>query len=391
MKIAVLTSEFPGQDSPCGGLGRFLELVSRGLTQLNHEVVVFCPGDEVGERLDEHGFRVVSAPAVMWRPLRLIRKLWRLGLGSPWWETDHCFRMARGLIKALEEEAVLKPFDLVLGTNLGLASWFVKPRHGRNCIWISAANDLWDQADGVWNQRDKRIRFWFECRLMRRAEKLLCPSRAIQKHFKEQYGIDSDWVPAPCEVKLSKESGDEKILAKLPERYLIHFGQIGTRKGSKDLAEALPRVWEACPDFRMVWAGPEIHEGTVSSYRALWGERADHILVLGPLARPDLNSCVKDAEASVLPSRVDNFPNTALESLVAGVPVITVEGNSVDELVENGVTGTIVRNGDPAALATALIAAWNKPLSCDDSAVSTLLSKHDAQQVAARVEELCVV
>ena len=46
----------------------------------------------------------------------------------------------------------------------------------------------------------------------------------------------------------------------------------------------------------------------------MWGDKAGNVLITGPLDRRDLLSVVAGAEASVLPSRVDNLPNSAIES-----------------------------------------------------------------------------
>jgi glycosyltransferase involved in cell wall biosynthesis len=55
---------------------------------------------------------------------------------------------------------------------------------------------------------------------------------------------------------------------------------------------------------------------------------------------------------------VDNLPNTAIESLTLGVPVIGTRGASIDELVEEGVTGNLVTPGDVDGLATTIVKFW---------------------------------
>jgi glycosyltransferase involved in cell wall biosynthesis len=69
-------------------------------------------------------------------------------------------------------------------------------------------------------------------------------------------------------------------------------------------------------------------------------------------------SVVAGAEASVLPSQVDNLPNTVIESLSYGVPVVGTYDSSVDEIVEDSVTGRLVKFGDTKALANAMVELW---------------------------------
>jgi len=56
----------------------------------------------------------------------------------------------------------------------------------------------------------------------------------------------------------------------------------------------------------------------------------------------------------VLPSRIEGFPVTIVEAMLAGLPVVATRVGSVDEAVVDGVTGWIVPPEDPAAFATAV-------------------------------------
>ena len=60
----------------------------------------------------------------------------------------------------------------------------------------------------------------------------------------------------------------------------------------------------------------------------------------------------------MLPSRFDNLPNTVIECLALGVPVIGTIGASIEELVTPGRDGELVPIADPRALAAAITARW---------------------------------
>jgi glycosyltransferase involved in cell wall biosynthesis len=68
---------------------------------------------------------------------------------------------------------------------------------------------------------------------------------------------------------------------------------------------------------------------------------------------------LRRAEAAVLPSQVDNLPNTVIESLMFGIPVIGSRGASIDEIVDEGVTGHLTELGSARDLADALVKMWN--------------------------------
>jgi UDP-glucose:(heptosyl)LPS alpha-1,3-glucosyltransferase len=63
------------------------------------------------------------------------------------------------------------------------------------------------------------------------------------------------------------------------------------------------------------------------------------------------------ADALVLPSIYDPFPNAALEALASGLPIIVSTGCGASEVVKEGSNGWVTPVGDSQALATAL-SAW---------------------------------
>ena len=60
------------------------------------------------------------------------------------------------------------------------------------------------------------------------------------------------------------------------------------------------------------------------------------------------------ADCLVVPSVEDNLPNTILESLACGTPIIAFDAGGIPEMIEDGRTGHLVSGGDVAGLAQAL-------------------------------------
>jgi len=76
---------------------------------------------------------------------------------------------------------------------------------------------------------------------------------------------------------------------------------------------------------------------------------------------PTLALVYSAADVLALPSRLDNFPNTGVEAQACGCPVVGFRVGGVPELVEEGVTGTIVEEGDTDAFASALASYLTDP------------------------------
>jgi glycosyltransferase involved in cell wall biosynthesis len=74
--------------------------------------------------------------------------------------------------------------------------------------------------------------------------------------------------------------------------------------------------------------------------------------------RQDLDSFLPFFDLVVLPSFTEGLPNVALEAFASGVPVVATAVGGTPEVVEDGVSGFLVRPGDPPALASRILAAF---------------------------------
>jgi glycosyltransferase involved in cell wall biosynthesis len=78
-----------------------------------------------------------------------------------------------------------------------------------------------------------------------------------------------------------------------------------------------------------------------------------HVEFLGH--REDVPALLADADVFVLPSRSEAFPNSAIEAMAAGLPVVATAVGGLRELIDDGRTGLLVpRPDDAGALAGAV-------------------------------------
>lgn len=80
----------------------------------------------------------------------------------------------------------------------------------------------------------------------------------------------------------------------------------------------------------------------------------------GRLDREQMAGLYRAADLSLNPSLADNMPNSVLESLASGVPVVSTNVGGVPFLLEHGRTGLLVPPGQPQAMAEAVLS-----LLCD--------------------------
>jgi sugar transferase (PEP-CTERM/EpsH1 system associated) len=80
-----------------------------------------------------------------------------------------------------------------------------------------------------------------------------------------------------------------------------------------------------------------------------------------PGERRDVPALMRSFDVFVLPSLGEGISNTILEAMACGLPVVATRVGGNPELVEEGVTGTLVPSGNPEALAGALAAYIRDP------------------------------
>jgi glycosyltransferase involved in cell wall biosynthesis len=67
------------------------------------------------------------------------------------------------------------------------------------------------------------------------------------------------------------------------------------------------------------------------------------------------------ADICVVPSLQDNQPNTVLEAMACGTPVVGFDVGGIPEMVRPGITGALARAHDVKGLCTAIIDLLSQP------------------------------
>lgn len=134
----------------------------------------------------------------------------------------------------------------------------------------------------------------------------------------------------------------------LAETDLVYLfcGSGGKRKGLGYAIESMAKL-PAEPRPRLLVVG-ESGAGWLSQARRL--KISDRVFMLGP--RDNVGDFYGAADALVLPTLYDPFPNVCLEALATGIPIITTAVTGVAEIVTEGRDAFILEDGrDPEAIA----------------------------------------
>ena len=109
--------------------------------------------------------------------------------------------------------------------------------------------------------------------------------------------------------------------------------------------------------------------------------------------RNDVPDILNAADLFVLSSRYEGHPLCVMEAMAAGLPVLSTSFAGADEMVEHGQTGWLVAQGDPTAIASAMLQARGAPeLLCEmgKTGSARARSRFDVEAMSRAYENLYI-
>jgi N-acetyl-alpha-D-glucosaminyl L-malate synthase BshA len=135
------------------------------------------------------------------------------------------------------------------------------------------------------------------------------------------------------------------------QKTLMHISNMRPVKRLQDVVRIFAKVREQIPArLVLVGDGPEraVAEREVEALGV-----GKHVRFLGKVE--DVAEALRRADLYLLPSQVESFGLSALESLATGVPVIGSSTGGLPEVVEHGVSGFLAPPGDVEAMAAGAV------------------------------------
>jgi len=149
------------------------------------------------------------------------------------------------------------------------------------------------------------------------------------------------------------------VLMEAPYR-LLAVGRLVEKKGYEYLLQAAALLKEQGIDFSLKIVGDGPCRGKLTRlHRSLQLE--SHVTFCGFQPYEKMPDYYRNADIFVMPCVIhssgdrDGIPNALMEALVHAVPIISTPVSGIPELIEDGVTGRMVPERDPFALADAIV------------------------------------
>lgn len=177
-----------------------------------------------------------------------------------------------------------------------------------------------------------------------------------------------------------------------PGVQLIFVGRVVEQKGLAELFQAMATLLPDHPDLALTVVG-DGPDREVLERRAADTGLANQVRFVGSRSQDEVSQLLSDADIFVLPSYAEGVPVVVMEALGTGLPVVASFVGGMPELVEDDVTGYLVRPGDPALLADRigrLIADPELRQRLGHAGRDKVLAEFDSDAEAARLAQLFI-
>lgn len=193
-------------------------------------------------------------------------------------------------------------------------------------------------------------------RTLARSSIVVVPSGFLQEIFSRS-GLRAEVVPNIVDPARFRP-GPTPVAARAP--HVVVTRNLEPLYDIPTALKAFSRIVEAMPGARMTIAGTGPDREPLRSLAEKLGIGAA-VRFPGRLDREEIAELYRTATVALNPSRVDNMPNSVLEALASGVPVVSTRAGGVPFFVKDGATALLVDVGDDQGMAAAVLRLAHEP------------------------------
>lgn len=353
MNIVYVTFEYVSENTQGGGLATYLRNISTIMTAHGHDVTIVTLSDhDESVSCDEH----TTIERVYVPPLRVLKgRAWLTELKRG----RYLNRRLRRMIRSGQR------IDVVQYPNTNAVGLF----RTKLPTVIRISNDalLWRNSNIEGYDVDKRhecetVLDHMEDMALKKADMIFGPARVIADVISTRTGREISIIESPyIQEEVSGDIRSQYSDLIHDKKYVMTYGQLNRMKGAQVIAEAIYEILDRHRDMYYLIAGPDrgiavhgVYSTCMEYICSCAGKYADRVVYLGCLDRNDLYPVIKGAKAVILPSRIDNMPNTCIESMYLGKVVIGTRRSGFEQLIDDGTSGILIDRDDHNALESAI-------------------------------------
>lgn len=348
-----------------GGIGRWTNLVAKGLAERGHEVTVigerqnrnrpeYCDFTSDGfwshcvshfEREAGHEMDCLGLPPVMANVAK--RRLSELRRVMP----RRQFQVASTPIWDVEGAALIGAGDipnvLSLHTCAGL---------------MLDSKPEWRENEQYYHNHVLKV-INAEIQALRRSRLILANSKAIMTDISELYGLDLFALPhAIVPHGIEDVENHERLLEYRIEAHeieqspvrILFLGRLEKRKGVEHLVPVLDRLLETHENVHVDLVGQKVDDKSFALVTALVEKYEGRVIRHGYLEDDELDILMRQTDIFFGPSLYESFGLIYAEAMRYAIPCVAYATGGVVEVIEDGVDGFLAPLEDQEALLAAL-------------------------------------
>jgi glycosyltransferase involved in cell wall biosynthesis len=209
--------------------------------------------------------------------------------------------------------------------------------------------------------------------------RMVANSEAVAARIRERDKIAADVIYGGIDTNRFSPANDS------PTTDLVTVTRLEKYKGVFDLVEAMREVVARRASTTLKIYGGGGQRDALAARIAEFGLQAS-VELCGETN--DVPARLREARVFVLASHEEGLPNSVMEAMATGLPVVATTVGGTPELVVDGVTGSLVPARDPKALAQALLAELDRPSGRGTAGRARALERFDVTRTVECYEAL---
>lgn len=353
MHIVYLTNEYITEtEKPRGGLATYLDNITVMMSEKGHEVTVIVLSYRNQIFYYRNTIKVICIKEK--KTKRRVYDFRRaLCVLKNSWQIHH-------VLMDVHKE---KKIDIVQAADC-LAVGFFRSYQIPTVIRASGDSAFWREANFLEFDYDKAMhkRDWLdreELFCIKCADSAFAPSQCCAEILKKRTGKEIHVIESPYrrqDIKMDFSLYEQCLQGK---EYLLFNSSLSYLKGTHLGLRAVHQLMLKYPNIYLVYAGADYGlNGLEKSITQILKEQErkyqGRVLYLGKLSHEQLFPIIKNALACVLPSRIDNLPNSCIEAMSLGKIVIGTYGASFEQLIKNKYNGLLIKRDSVKSLLRAV-------------------------------------
>lgn len=367
MHIVFITHEYPLPGKSHGGIGTYVGIMGKALSDIGLKVSVVGTGNSYSQlKYTDGKVEIYQTPQFNRIPvLGNFFNRWAVA-----WK-----------IRKLHKE---NPVAVVEAPEMGLA-FMPKWKGITYVIRMNGGHHFFAEAE---ERPTKWWRAFQEKQSFQNADELCAVSNYVAERTKELLKLEKTFIPIiPNPVNTTKfYEGNQDVIH---PNEILFVGSVCKKKGVEELVSAMPMVWQHYPNALLRIVGRDVHDdrygGSFINYLKSKISVGANIIFEGPVPNHVIPHYIEKAAICVYPSYMEALPLAWLEALAMGKAFIGSQTGPGPEVVTHGETGLLINPRKCEEISAAIISLLDNPKwaqTLGKKARKQMVEKFNAQHLA---------